>query len=149
MWEPGPDLCGCPQLYGKRDPDSTLGRLLGSLHYQVGGWGRWGTGAPVCPDQLVGMRLQEQAPKRVLYAGTDVALGDAPEPGVHDQRLPARHVVQQSIKLGAVADPLPHLELEHSPEGRRSEEASPAFSQWICPGWSISWCTSWTQEGLG
>lgn len=76
-------------------------------HGQGGGQG---IGTPVCPDQLVGVRLQKKAPKRVLHAGSDVALGDAPDPGVHDQRLPTRHVVQQSIKLGAVADPLPHLE---------------------------------------
>lgn len=50
-----------------------------------------------------------------------MALGDAPEPGVHDQRLPACHVVQQGIKLGAVADPLSHLGLEHSRGGNRSE----------------------------
>lgn len=47
-----------------------------------------------------------------------MALGDAPDPGVHHQRLPARHVVEQGVKLGAVAHPLPHLGLERSPRGR-------------------------------
>lgn len=54
----------------------------------------WGEGAPVRPDQLVGVWLQEQAPKCVLHAGTDMSLRDAPEPGVHDKCLPACHVVQ-------------------------------------------------------
>lgn len=67
------------------------------------------------------MRLQKQAPERVLHAGAYVALGDAPEPGVHDQRLSARHVVQQSVELGAVADSLPYLEARCG----RSEGASP------------------------
>lgn len=48
-----------------------------------------------------------------------MTLRDAPEPGEHDQRLPARHVVQQGIDLGTVANPLSHLESEHSPGGRR------------------------------
>lgn len=75
-------------------------------------------GAPVRPDQLVGVWLQQQAPQSVLHTGPDVALRDAPEPSVHDQHLPASHVVQQGIKLWAVADPLPHLGSEHSRGGR-------------------------------
>lgn len=73
------------------------------------------------------MRLQEQTPKRVLHAGIDMVLGNAPEPGVHDQRLPTRHVVQQGIKLGAVANPLPHLGLAHSRGGSRSEGGTSEF----------------------
>lgn len=109
-----------------RETDSTLERPMG--HQVMGGAGAGAQAhLPVSPDQLVGMWLQEQAPKRVLHAGPDVALRDAPEPGVHDQRLPARHVVQQGIKLGAVADPLPHLGLAHSQGGSRSEGGSSRF----------------------
>lgn len=86
------------------------------------------------------MWLQEQAPKSVLYTGTDVALGDAPEPRIHNQRFPACHVVQQGIKLGAIADPLPHLGMT-AREAAGQREAPLDFSQLICPGWSISPCT--------
>lgn len=79
------------------------------------------------------MRLQEQTPQRVLHARANVALGDAPEPGEHDQCLPACQVVQQGIELGTVADSLPHLGLEHSrelvgqkPSLRRSPQGGPS-----------------------
>lgn len=79
------------------------------------------------------MRLQKQTPQRVLYTRANVALGDAPEPGEHDQCLPACHVVQQGIELGTVADSLPHLGLEHSrelagqkPSLRRSPQGGPS-----------------------
>lgn len=45
-----------------------------------------------------------------------MALGDAPQSGVHDQCLPARQVVQQRIKLGTVANLLPHLGLRQGGE---------------------------------
>lgn len=87
----------------------TLSRDTG-VTAALGGGGRRAA-TPVGPDQLVGMRLQKQAPERVLHTGADVTLGDASKPSIHDQRLPARHVVQQGVKLGAVANPLPHLEV--------------------------------------
>lgn len=65
------------------------------------------------------MWLQKQAPECVLHTGTDMALGDASKPGIHDQRLPARHVVQQGVKLGAVANPLSHLGLERNRGSKR------------------------------
>lgn len=86
----------------------TLSRDTG-VTVALGGGGR-SAATPVGPDQLVGVRLQKQAPERVLHASADVTLGDAPKPSIHDQRLPARHVVQQGVKLGAVANPLSHLE---------------------------------------
>lgn len=65
-----------------RETLTTLGRPMG---HQVTGQGRGcSTGVPVSLDQLVSMRLQEQASKCVLHIGTDVALRDAPEPGIHD-----------------------------------------------------------------
>lgn len=66
--------------------------------------------SPVGPHELVGMGLQEQPSQHVLHAAADVALGDAPQPGVHAQRLTARHVVQEGVELRAVADPLLDLE---------------------------------------
>ena len=75
--------------------------------------------SPVGLHQFVGIRVHEQVIKNLVHTGADVTLRDAPEPGEHDQRLPARHVVQQGIDLGTVANPLSHLESEHSPGGRR------------------------------
>lgn len=75
-----------------RETLTTLGRPMS--HWVTGQGRGCGTGIPVSPDQLVSMRLQEQASKRVLHIGTDVPLRDAPEPGIHDQCLSARHVVQ-------------------------------------------------------
>ncbi|VCW55338.1 unnamed protein product, partial [Gulo gulo] len=50
------------------------------------------------------------APDTARYGG-DLALGDSPDPGVQDQRLPARHVVEEGVKLRTVADLGPYLGL--------------------------------------
>lgn len=73
-------------------------------------WGHTGARlrpcSPVGPDEFVRVGLQEQPPQHVLHAAADVALGDAPQPGVHAEGLAARHVLQEGIELRAVPDPL-------------------------------------------
>ena len=64
---------------------------------------------PVSLDKFVGVWLQEQTPQSILHTGIDESLWDASEPCIHDQHLPASHVIKQCIKLGAVAHPLPYL----------------------------------------
>lgn len=96
--------------------------------------------SPVGPDELVRVGLQEQPPQHVLHAAADVALGDAPQPGVHAEGLTARHVLQEGIKLRAVPDPL--LDLggeERKPRGSaRQQVCTPR-----CPGTPRgSLCTS-------
>ena len=90
--------------------------------------------SPVGLHQFVGVRVHEQVIENLVHTGADVTLRDAPDPGEHDQRLLACHVVQQGIDLGTVADPLSHLELEHSPRGRRVRRKAPHWAgAWPLP----------------
>lgn len=72
--------------------------------------------SPVAAHQLVGVRLQQQRAQDVLHAAGHVLLRDSPEPGVHAQRLSARHVVQHGVELRAVADALLYLRREWNTE---------------------------------
>lgn len=96
--------------------------------------------SPVGPDELVRVGLQEQPPQHVLHAAADVALGDAPQPGVHAEGLAARHVLQEGIELRAVPNPLLDLQGgERKPRGSARQQVCTAR----CPGTPRgSLCTS-------
>lgn len=91
--------------------------------------------SPVGPHELVGVGLQEQPPQHVLHAAANVALGDAPQPGVHAQGLAARHVVQEGIELRAVADPL----LDLGARGTQRGLAHGQVSARRCPSQKVPW----------
>ena len=84
-------------------------------------------------SEKVGLKLNIQKTK-FMASGPITSWELAPDPGEHDQRLLACHVVQQGIDLGTVADPLSHLELEHSPRGRRVRRKAPHWAgAWPLP----------------
>lgn len=56
------------------------------------------------------MWLQQQRPQDVLHTGRHVLLRYSSEAGIHAQSLSSCHVIQHSIKLGAVANALLHLQ---------------------------------------
>lgn len=91
--------------------------------------------SPVGPHKLVSVGLQEQPSQHVLHAAANVALGDAPQPGVHAQGLAACHVVQEGIELRAVADPL----LDLGARGTQRGLAHRQVSARRCPSQKVPW----------
>lgn len=56
------------------------------------------------------MWLQQQRPQDVLHTGRHILLRYSSEAGIHAQSFSSCHVIQHSIKLGAVANALLHLQ---------------------------------------
>lgn len=98
-----------PPLWGREGSIEHRKARHGRIPQPGGASAPWSLLSPVGPDKLVGVGLQQQPPQHVLHAAADVTLRDAPQPGIHAERLTACHVLQQGIKLRAVADPLLHL----------------------------------------
>lgn len=94
--------------------------------------------SPVGPHELVSMGLQEKPSQHVLHAAANVALGDAPQPGVHAQGLTACHVVQEGIELRAVPDPLLDLGARGTQQGLAHRQVSARK----CPSQEVLCCTS-------
>lgn len=65
---------------------------------------------PVAADQFISMRLQQQRPEDILHTARHILLWYSSEPGIHTQSFSSCHVVQHSIKLGAVTNALLHLQ---------------------------------------
>lgn len=96
--------------------------------------------SPVYPDQLVRVRLQQKPPEHVLHAAANVALRDPPQPGIHAQGLPPSHVIQGSIKLGAIANLLLDLDASRkqchpSSKALRLPHVARSLLRNICTAW--------------
>ena len=65
--------------------------------------------SPVVQCPLVCMRLQHEECNEIVDDAFDVTWRHSPQPGIHGQHFPAGHLVNQGIKLWAVAHVSLHL----------------------------------------
>lgn len=77
------------------------------------------------------MWLQQQRPQDVLHTGRHVLLRYSSEAGIHAQSLSSCHVIQHSIKLGAVPNALLHLQSKDKTGSYKVFPRTPKKTPWI------------------